>query len=407
MEMTDKKTNRKISLSKKIGYGILTAVIILILLEIVLRVAGLFPAHELFEKRESSASWQENLFAGFMGIHEPDPQFLWKMKPNLNKAFVQTNSRGLTGKLIPYEKDTTKIRILLLGDSTPLGIGLRDWGSSYIWLLQEFLKRGLNREVEVVNASTAGYTSLQGLEYLREEGLKYDPDIVLVYLGNNDASYNGYLSDSALMAQASEFIGLKEAFNNFKIYKMLKSFLIPLKSDIQDHEGQELQIRVPPDRFEHNLSEVIELCRQNNSKIVLNTIPVPLTWPPGVEFKVFTTGRDTVSGQLYMPERQREMLKEKMSLALDWEMFREQYGQIDPWSKRVLQSSYSDSGNMLENISKYHKLLEDNSSNENYLNNLGVLYWQNEDYDSAYTYLKQALMQEQKNPTILYNIGMT
>jgi len=407
MEMTDKKIDQKISLSRKISYGIIAAVLVLIILEITLRLAGLFPARKLFEKSQSSASWQENLFAGFMGIHEPAPELLWKMKPNLNKTFVQTNSRGLTGRLIPYEKDTAKLRILVLGDSTPLGIGLKDWDNSYVWLLQEFLERQLGREVEIVNASTAGYTSRQGLEYLREEGLKYDPDFVLVYLGNNDASYNGYLSDSALMAQASEYIGLKKVLNNFKIYRMLKSILIPLKSGTKDYEGLELQVRVPPHRFENNLAEIIEISRKNGAGVILNTIPVPLTWPPGVEFKVFTTGRDTVSGQLFMPQKQREILEQKMSLALDWEMFRQQYGQIDPWSQRVLQSAYTDSGSIVENIAGYRRLLEGDSSNSGYLNNIGVLYWQSEEYDSARIYLKKALSYDPADPSVMYNMGMT
>ncbi len=407
MEMTNRKINRNISLSKKISFGIIVAVLVLIAVEIILRLAGLFPAQKLFEKSESSASWQENLFAGFMGIHQPDPELLWTMKPNLNKSFVQTNSRGLTGRLIPYEKDAAKLRILLLGDSTPLGIGLKDWDNSYVWLLQQFLERKLNREVEIINASTAGYTSRQGLDYLREEGMKYQPDIVLIYLGNNDASYNGYLSDSALMVQASEYMGLKKALNNFKTYRMLKSILIPLKSKMQDYEGMELQVRVPPQRFEKNLNDIINISRENGARVILNTIPVPLTWPPGVEFKVFTTGRDTVSGQLFMPERQREMLEQKMSLALDWEMFREQYGQIDPWSQHVLQSAYTDSGDIAENISRYEGLLRDNNDNAAYWNNIGVLYWQGGKYDSAYAYLKKALSNDPEDASIMYNIGMT
>jgi lysophospholipase L1-like esterase len=405
--MGKNKIEKEISVSKKITYALIAIVLALIAVEMVIRLLGFFPTEKIFEKREMSASWQENLFAAFMGIHEPDPVLLWKMKPNLNKTFVQTNSRGLVGSLVPYEKDSTKLRILLLGDSTPLGIGLKNWNSSFVWLLREFLEQRLNRKVEIINASTAGYTSLQGLKYLKTEGIKYKPDFVLVYLGNNDASYNGYVSDSALMVQASQFIGVKKFLNNFKLYKLLKSIIIPLKSKAQSHAGDSLQVRVTPHEFQQNLQQIVKISEKNGARVILNSIPVPLTWPPGVEFKVFTTGRDSLSGQLFMPESQRDMLNQNLALALDWDMFESNYGQIDSWSKHVLQSAYSDSGDAAENISRYHGLLANDPENVAYLNNLGVACWQDSLYDSALVYITDALKVDADNPVLLYNMGMT
>lgn len=402
---------KKISTPRKIFYAFFVALLGLILLEIILRLAGVFPAERLFEKETASSSWQENLFANFMGIHQPDPELLWKMKPNLIKSFVKTNSRGLTGESVPYARDTSKLRILVLGDSTPLGIGLKDWNDSFVWRLLRDLKESLapriGKDIEIINASTAGYTSLQGLKYYEIEGYKYKPDIVLVYLGNNDASYNGYLSDSALMAQASQFIGVKKALNNLKLYRLLKSVLIPLKSDMAAREGRELQIRVPPESFRRNLQKLAELCRENGAKLILCTVPVPLTWPPGVEFKVFTTGRDTVSGQLYMPEQQREMLSQKLALAIDWEMFEQDYGSIDPWSLKVLKSAYTDSGDINIMINHYHEQIEKAGYDPQYANNLGVLFWRNMQYDSALVYLRKAQTAAETEPVLLYNLGLT
>ncbi len=409
--MVEKTPPKKISTPKKILYAAIVTILGLILLEIILRLAGLFPAERLFEKRTASSSWQENLFANFMGIHQADPELLWKMKPNLIKSFVKTNSRGLTGKSVPYAKDTCKLRILILGDSTPLGIGLADWNNSFVWHLLRDLKGNLSpridKDIEVVNASTAGYTTLQGLKYYEIEGYKYKPDIVLVYLGNNDASYNGYLSDSALMARASQFIGIKKTLNNFKIYRLLKNVLIPLKSEIATHEDQELQIRVSPESFRRNLQKLAELCQENGAELMLCTIPVPLTWPPGVEFKVFTTGLDTVSGQLYMPEQQREMLTKKLALAIDWKMFEKEHGSIDPWSLRVLKSAYTDTGDIITMINHYHDLIEKTGNDPQSANNLGVLFWRNMQYDSALVYLRQAQDNLSSDPVILYNLGMT
>lgn len=409
--MTERTPATKISAPKKLVYALVVTIMGLILLEIILRLAGLFPAERLFEKKNASVSWQENLFANFMGIHQPDPEFLWKMKPNLIKSFMKTNSRGLTGQTVPYEKDTSKLRILVLGDSTPLGIGLKDWNDSFVWHLLRGLRTditsGMDREIEMINASTAGYTSLQGLKYYQIEGRKYKPDLVLVYLGNNDASYNGYLSDSSLMAGAEQFIGLKKTLNNFKLYRLLKSVLIPLKSDLASHQDQELKIRVSPESFRLNLLKLADLCRDDGAKLMLCTIPVPLNWPPGVEFKVFTSGRDSVSGQLYMPEQQREMLTKKSALAIDWKMFERDYGSIDPWSLKVLKSAYADTGDIESIIKNYHDLIGENGDDPQYANNLGVLFWRNHDYDSALVYLRRAHDKLTDDPVLLYNLGMT
>ena len=404
--MTKLKQKKSRNSYRKLLFSLAMIIFVLVIAEISLRILGMFPAEKLFEKKSGSDSWQENLFAGFMGIHQSDPELLWKMKPNLTKSFVSTNSRGLTGPTVPYQKDTGKFRIMLIGDSTPLGIGLADWKNSFIWLLGQFLGRRLNQEIEIINASTAGYTSLQGLKYLQSEGLKYQPDLLLVYLGNNDASYNGYQSDADLMSQAGQFIGLKKVLNNFRSYRLLKAFLLPLKAHSLEQDTL-LQVRVDPDSYRQNLQAIVDLCRQNDIKLILNTIPVPLTWPPGIEFKVFASGRDTLSGQLFMPENQRDMLTQKVSLALDWEMFENNYGNIDPWSKNVLRSAYTDSGDIGANIYKYHNLLTSDIDNSIYLNNLGVLFWKEKQYDIALIFLRKAFANEPLNPAFCYNLGLT
>ena len=392
---------------KKIVYSSLAVVLVLALVEIVLRLSGMVPIGRIVDPALAHGSWQRNLFSGFMGIHESDPELLWKMKPDLIKPFVKTNRHGLSGPEVPYKKPSGTLRILLLGDSTPLGIGLSDWGNSFAWILRQVLSRYHNGPVEVVNASTAGYSSLQGLKYLEIEGLKYDPDIVLVYLGNNDASYNGFLSDSALMEKLANYRQIRKFLNNFQLYRFLKNLLRPVKSGTPSIDNRELKVRVTPEQYALNLLKIYELCRQNDIALIVNTIPVPLTWPPAVEFKVFTEGRDSVSGELYMPEIQRRQLKTKTALALDWKMFEENYGKIDEWSQHVLKTAYTDTGALAPKITAYRSELGVDPDDIEALNNLGVIFWRQFQLDSALVYLRQAVAHDPENPYLLYNLGMT
>ncbi len=80
----------------------------------------------------------------------------------------------------PTPPKTTRFRILCLGDSCTR---LSGDGAPYSVVLEQALDP---RRVEVFNASLPGYTSHQGLAWLRMQLLAYQPDLVVVYFGWND-----------------------------------------------------------------------------------------------------------------------------------------------------------------------------------------------------------------------------
>ena len=78
-----------------------------------------------------------------------------------------------------------------------------------------------------------GYTSLQGLTYLKNYGLKYSPDLILIYFGNNDASKNGYISDKELMSRNLQLVGFLGALNCLVTYRFLKELILPIKASLE------------------------------------------------------------------------------------------------------------------------------------------------------------------------------
>jgi hypothetical protein len=105
----------------------------------------------------------------------------WISKPNLRdeKVFdnkvLNTNSKGFRGKNeYPYSKDQEKVRILVLGDSFTFGDEVSD-NETYCCYLQEMIPHA-----EVINMGVHGYGHDQMLILLKEEGLKYEPDIILL-----------------------------------------------------------------------------------------------------------------------------------------------------------------------------------------------------------------------------------
>ena len=110
-----------------------------------------------------------------------DPSTGWRPKPNLRDVTVfgnkilNTNSRGLRGKKdFPYIKDKTRLRILILGDSFTFGDGVSD-AETYSYFLQQMLPH-----TEIINMGVHGYGHDQMLILFREEGVKYEPDIVIL-----------------------------------------------------------------------------------------------------------------------------------------------------------------------------------------------------------------------------------
>jgi len=120
-----------------------------------------------------------------------DPSKGWMPKPNLrdvrvfNNKILNTNSKGLRGKRdFPYTKDKEKLRILILGDSFTFGDEVSD-DETYASYLQQILPH-----TEVINMGIHGYGHDQMLILLREEGIKYEPDIVIVGFLPLDMSRN-------------------------------------------------------------------------------------------------------------------------------------------------------------------------------------------------------------------------
>lgn len=96
---------------------------------------------------------------------------------------VDINSHGLRGPETTYEKPPSTFRILNLGDSIVMGWGIRvedTYGQRLESLLNDRGNSDLN--FEVINAGVPGWSLDNALAYLQAEGLKYEPDIVVLDL---------------------------------------------------------------------------------------------------------------------------------------------------------------------------------------------------------------------------------
>ena len=105
------------------------------------------------------------------------------------------NADGFRDREFAVPKPEGTYRILVLGDSFTWGIGL-DVDETILKLLeQQLAAEETFRAVEVINAADPGANTVQQRLLLREKGLKYEPDQVLVIYNLNDIEYLPQLSN--------------------------------------------------------------------------------------------------------------------------------------------------------------------------------------------------------------------
>ncbi len=338
---------------------------------------------------EGLSGWQAKFFGSIFDWHEPDPDLLWRFKPNLLNRYIQTNSTHTIGPEISHPKPPTSFRILLLGDSSPVGLGLDSCHLSFGPQLQMRLQdlHGERRDVELVNAAVSGYTSEQLVRYLELHGWAFEPDIVILYCGNNDASISGFQNDRELMRK-QRLSQLRALLSRTALYRLLRTVLAPGCSSAPSHE-MALQVRVTPESYGENLAAIAEQCHRRNCPLIIVKPPVPLRWPAGLQFKPFCRLKGS-DGQLIIPEPLAECLNRPIRYCLDRERLPAGYAGGDKFTRLVYASAYWDTLPPADAISFYNKQLDVDPQSPTLWNNLGVACWESERYAEADSCLHKA-----------------
>lgn len=105
---------------------------------------------------------------------------------------VAINSRGLREREIDYPKAAGTSRVLVLGDSFVEGVQVKP-EETFTRGLESLLRERAGGPIEVINAGSGGWGTAQEFEFLRHEGVRYQPDVVvLVFYTGNDITDNSF-----------------------------------------------------------------------------------------------------------------------------------------------------------------------------------------------------------------------
>lgn len=120
------------------------------------------------------------------------PTLGWANRPGASGVFdngyfrvhVAINSRGLRGPEVPLARPDDVRRVVVVGDSFAWGFGVEE-DETFAARLESSLPA-----LQVINGAVSGYSNDQELLWLRDEGIRYQPQLVVASLSGNDDIMN-------------------------------------------------------------------------------------------------------------------------------------------------------------------------------------------------------------------------
>ena len=178
----------------------------------------------------------------------------WK-KTDEFTSWVEINSKSLRGAEIDYPKPPGEYRILVTGDSFTFAEQVNQQ-ETFTQLLEDRLNAERpGRRYRVLNAGSNGWATANEAVYLTKEGVRFQPDVVVValYLGNDVSDnyrrvatvYNAVEADLVLRG-ADSFEGPRRILRKSEVYSVFESGVLAKLPWWQDDGGSSADDRKPP-----------------------------------------------------------------------------------------------------------------------------------------------------------------
>jgi len=184
-------------------------------------------------------------------------------------------------------QDNNSYRVFMLGEAS-----LSGWPYSVNQSVEKKVNRILDKffyqkNVEIISTSIAGFNSSLALSLIKEV-VKYDPDIIVLYLGHNE--FYGYNASNNFLGRRKLYI--LEIMNELITQRSLSDSLsydysnydletiLPLTTDNALVKENTDAYASACTQFEDNIKNIFDLCSAAKIKVVLPILPDNLLIPP-------------------------------------------------------------------------------------------------------------------------------
>lgn len=257
------------------------------------------------------------------GIFEGDPLLLWRLKPNLDRAVwdftvLSTNSAHLraetsTTQLRP--KQGNAIRVVCLGDSVTFGYRVPTvWPDKpteydpewlpYPMLLEKQLRAANpGRDIDVVTMAVPGYTSTQGLAWLRRDIDELQPDLLITSFGWNDASFSDVPDREAFKTSwyavaVRRLIDSSQAFAHATHWLRARQAAEEKANRPPDTPAKRPVPRVSQSEYLDNMLAIVDLARKRRAAVIVIGAPYRDTSPEAPEADLMLKYRNTLGATM-------------------------------------------------------------------------------------------------------------
>jgi len=235
----------------------------------------------------------------FPDIYRPDKKLGWVLIPSSQaidrkpcySIRIKINSMGLRDREVALQKKKNTFRILVLGDSFTFGSGVENEET-----FPKYLERLLNvksNEIkyEVINAGIFGWGTSQEYAYLKEGGIRFKPDLIILAFAPNDVEDVYYQEFKGWKLNLSPRFPFKNFVTRHSyFYRNMRmpytKFLISLgkrgPSAFFDSPSQVFQETFPEklklafDKTEEIILKMDILAKQNKAKVAFVFVPTTL-----------------------------------------------------------------------------------------------------------------------------------
>jgi lysophospholipase L1-like esterase len=296
---------RVIPIRRKLAYASFTLCAFMLVAELTTRV--------LVEDLSGDSRFRQiNEIVLFLGTNrsdlmlEYDSERFWKLRPGVqiddpeNSVWqgLVSNSLGYRSPEFDLQKPPGTIRIVCFGDSSTFGIGAR-MEDSWPALLDDFLNARGEQKFQVINAGVPGYTSHQGLQHMRQEVDRLQPDIVFASYANNDFWRWGDRTDQQ-HARRFGNSSLHSRLMQSRLLQVVDHFARPRAEPTASEWAQSTTFnyvtpndgwvpRVPLEHFEANIGEMCDVCESRRIPMTLVLWPdqpqAAGQWSPRIEYQ--------------------------------------------------------------------------------------------------------------------------
>lgn len=214
--------------------------------------------------RYASLLKQKSSYPNLGHVHRPSASaFLMGVQ-------VDLNSHGMRGEEVPFKKGPEVFRIALLGDSLTMGWGVPQ-DQLYAHLLEDELNQSLpaglgkGMRFEVLNFGVGNYNTVQEVALLRDKGMSFEPDLILLGYFVNDAEKLEHHKDNFFITHSFFYAFSKSLINRFTAAE---------KGNYRDYyRNLYRDDQVGWQQCQQGLQDLIGISKQNKVPVVMFILP--------------------------------------------------------------------------------------------------------------------------------------